>query len=264
MKVAAGQLAPTTDPSVNRRTIETLVEEASAEGVELLVLPEEAMLLADGLEAPLGELARAEWPGFVEFVSGLARQHRMAIIAAGYEGTDTDRPYNTIVAIDEDGKEAARYRKLHLYDAFLYRESDYVTPGDANPVVVELAGTMVGLVNCYDLRFPELTRNLIDHGADLLSVSAAWVSGAMKEDHWRTLLRARAIESTAWLVAAGSASPECIGQSMIVDPFGIVRSQLGGETYGLAITTLSQRRTEEVRAVLPVLENRRLNTTIEL
>jgi deaminated glutathione amidase len=264
MKVAAGQLAPTTDLAANRRTIETLVEEAAADNVELLVLPEEAMLLADGVDVPLGELARAEWPGFVGFVSGLAKRHGMAIIAAGYEGTDGDRPYNTIVALDEHGVERARYRKLHLYDAFAYRESDYVTPGDANPVVVELAGVNVGLVNCYDLRFPELTRNLIDQGADLLSVSAAWVSGAMKEDHWRTLLRARAIESTTWLVAAGSASPDCIGMSMVVDPFGVVRSALGGETYGLAVTTMSQRRTDEVRAVLPVLENRRLNTSISL
>ncbi|UAJ80267.1 carbon-nitrogen hydrolase family protein [Leifsonia sp. ZF2019] len=264
MKVAAGQLAPTTDPAVNRRTIETLVEEAAAEGADLLVLPEEAMLLADGVDVPLGELARAEWPGFVEFVSGLARRHRLAVIAAGYEGTDSDRPYNTIVAVDESGRELARYRKLHLYDAFAYRESDYVTPGDDNPVVVEIAGALVGLVNCYDLRFPELTRNLIDHGADLLSVSAAWVSGPMKEDHWRTLLRARAIESTAWLVAAGSASPDCIGQSMVVDPFGVVRAALGGEPYGLAVATVSQRRTDEVRAVLPVLENRRLNTSISL
>lgn len=264
MKVAAGQLAPTTDLAANRRTIETLVEEAAADNVDLLVLPEEAMLLADGVDLPLGEIARAEWPGFVEFVAGLAKRNGMAIIAAGYEGTDGDRPFNTIVAIDERGIELARYRKLHLYDAFAYRESDYVTPGDANPVVVELAGASVGLVNCYDLRFPELTRNLIDQGADLISVSAAWVSGAMKEDHWRTLLRARAIESTTWLVAAGSASPDCIGQSMVVDPFGIVRSALGGETYGLAVSTVSQRRTDEVRAVLPVLENRRLNTSISL
>lgn len=264
MKVAAGQLAPTTDPAENRRTIRALAAEAAAEGVDLLVLPEESMLLADGDDLPLGELAREEWPGFVDFVCGLAREHGMAIIAAGYEGNDSERPYNTIVAIDASGRELARYRKLHLYDAFAYRESDYVTAGDANPVVVEIGGLLVGFVNCYDLRFPEFTRSLIDRGADLLSVSAAWMSGPMKEDHWRTLLRARAIESTAWLVAAGSASAECIGQSMVVDPFGVVRSALGGEPYGLAIATISQRRTEEVRAVLPVLENRRLNTSISL
>ncbi len=264
MKVAAGQLAPTTDPAVNRRTIAALAAKAQAEGVDLLVLPEEAMLLADGLDGDLGEIARAEWPGFVEFIGDLAREHGLAIIAAGYEGTDSHRPYNTIVVFDAHGVQRATYRKLHLYDAFAYRESDYVTPGDENPVVVEIGGYLIGLVNCYDLRFPELTRSLIDLGADLISVSAAWVSGAMKEDHWTTLLRARAIESTSWLIAAGSASPECVGHSMIVDPLGIVRSALGGEDFGLAISTISHARTDEVRAILPVLENRRLNTTISI
>ncbi|WP_223692670.1 carbon-nitrogen hydrolase family protein [Leifsonia poae] len=264
MKVAAGQLAPTTDPAANRATIAALAAEAASEGVDLLVLPEEAMLLADGVDEDLGDLARREWPVFVDFVAGLAREHRIAIIAAGYEGSDTERPFNTIVVFDASGAQLASYRKLHLYDAFAYRESDYVTPGDANPVVVELGGFLIGLVNCYDLRFPELTRSLIDLGADLISVSAAWVGGALKEDHWRTLLRARAIESTSWLVAAGSASPDCIGSSMIVDPLGVVRSALGDESYGLAIATISQARTDEARAILPVLENRRLNTTISL
>jgi predicted amidohydrolase len=188
----------------------------------------------------------------------------VAIIAGGYEPNGTERPNNTLVAVDSTGAPVAHYRKLHLYDAFSYQESAYVTPGPELPPVVELAGVRVGLVNCYDLRFPELTRHLMAQGADLISISAAWVAGRRKEDHWETLVRARAIENTVWVAAAGSISPSCIGASLVVDPLGVVRAALGDEREATVTVDISPSRTEAVRRVLPSLENRRIELAMSV
>ena len=155
MKISVAQFGPTTDAAANRSEIGALVAQSVAEGARLVVLPEEAMLLAEDLPAPLAEVVATEWALFEQFLIDLAVQHSVAIIAGGYEPNGTDRPFNTLIAIDTDGTVAARYHKLHLYDAFAYQESGYVTPGQELPPVVELAGIRVGLINCYDLRFPE-------------------------------------------------------------------------------------------------------------
>jgi len=262
VKIAVAQTAPTTDIEANRREITTVIEQAAASGARLVVLPEEAMLLAGDLPEPLSAIVEREWRRFEQLVAALASQHQIAVIAGGYEPSGSDRPYNTLLAVDVDGVIVARYHKLHLYDAFAYQESGYVTPGDELPPVVSLAGIRVGLINCYDIRFPEHARHLIDQGAELLTVSAAWVTGARKEDHWTTLVRARAIENTVWVAAASSLSADCVGLSMIVDPMGIERANLGDVTGAVAVVDLDNERTSAVRTALPALENRRLTLAV--
>nr|BFE81320.1 hypothetical protein GCM10020093_039210 [Planobispora longispora] len=172
------------------------------------------------------------------------------------------RVYNTAVALGPDGEVRAAYRKIHLFDSFGARESSLVVPGD-EPVVVELAGLRVGLVTCYDIRFPELTRALADRGADLFAVIAAWGSGPMKEEHWATLTRTRAIENTTWVAAVGQApNPEAadgfgIGRSMLIDPMGVVRADLG-PAPAVQTCVLDAQVTIVTRNALPCLEHRRL------
>lgn len=262
LPAAVAQLAPTVDAAANRETISALVAEAAASGARLVVFPEESMLLAGEVEGSLGEVVAAEWPVFLAQLSVLAVEHDLWIVAGGYEPTGSDRPYNTIVVVNPRGELVESYRKLHLYDAFSYRESDYVTGGDEVPPVVMIEGVAIGLVNCYDIRFPELSRDLVARGADVLSISAAWVAGARKEEHWETLVKARAIENTCWVLAASSTSPECIGNSMIVDPLGVERVGLGPVASGVAIVEISLDRTAEVRDILPSLANRRLVSTV--
>ena len=264
LAVAVAQLPPTNDPAENRASIDAAVREAAAGGARLIVLPEEALLLADGLGDDLAAAVEASWPAGLELVSDLARTLDVWVIVGGYEPHGADRPYNTLVMIDDRGVQRAAYRKLHLYDAFAYKESDYVVPGDALPPIVLVDGVAVGLLNCYDLRFPELARALVAQGADVLSVSAAWVAGARKEDHWTTLLRARAIESTCWVVASGSTSPDCIGESMIVDPLGVPVATLGPAKHGVAYATVRLDETARVREILPVLANRRLEIDVRV
>jgi predicted amidohydrolase len=172
--------------------------------------------------------------------------------------------YNAAVAFDERGELVAAYRKLHLFDAFGHRESDVVAPG-SGLVACTLAGVRVGLEICYDLRFGELSRALAVGGAVLLVVPAAWAAGPFKEEHWVTLVRARAIENTVWVVAVGQvpdpAEPPTraatgVGRSMLVDPLGVVRLDLG-PSAGVAVGSVDVGLVETVRAAVPSLANRR-------
>ncbi|MGW4031239.1 carbon-nitrogen hydrolase family protein [Streptomyces sp. NPDC004838] len=259
MKVAAVQFAPTADAAANLVVIEEMTRDAAAAGAELVIFPEESMVPSDSPSAlPLRELAEAHWPAFLEGVSRIAAAYNIAIIAPGYEDSGTALPYNTIAAVDAGGEVLGLYRKMHLYDAFNYKESQQVQRGDTGPVVVRIGDFNVGLVNCYDVRFPEFTRSLIEMGADLLSVSAAWVKGPLKEDHWTTLLRTRAIENTCWVVASSLTTADCIGMSMAVDPLGVVRSALGEEERAMLVVDADKDRIDEARTVLPVLRNRRI------
>lgn len=263
LDVAVAQMAPGVDAAANRAMVAQLVAEAASARARLVVLPEETMVTAGEItDEPVAEVVAREWPTFVTHLSDLARRHDLWIIAGGYEPSGQDRPYNTLVTVNPRGEVMALYRKVHLYDAFSYRESDYVVPGTRRPPVVMVEGVAIGLVNCYDLRFPELARDLVDRGADLLSLSAAWVAGAAKEDHWYTLLRARAIENTCWVVAAGSSSPDCVGLSTVVDPLGVVRAGLGAEHHGVAVVRVGLDRTAQVRHTLPALANRRLPMSV--
>ncbi|MBT0768036.1 carbon-nitrogen hydrolase family protein [Kineosporia sp. J2-2] len=265
LSAAVVQLAPTVDAAANRSLITGLVAEAAAAGARLAVLPEEAMLTAGEVkDEPVADVVSREWPLFVTLLSDLAIEHDIWLIAGGYEPSGQARPYNTLVVLNPRGEVVTTYRKVHLYDAFSYRESDYVVPGAELPPVVMVEGVAIGLINCYDIRFPELARDLVDRGADVLSVSAAWVSGPAKEDHWTTLVRARAIENTCWVLASGTSSADCIGHSLAVDPLGTVRAGLGPVKTGVGLVQISLDRTAEVRESLPSLANRRLSVTVEI
>lgn len=256
--VAVGQFPGGTDKSANLDTIAGLARGAAGQGARLLVLPEYSMhfdpdpaaALVPASEPPDGDFARA--------VQSLAKEHAIAIVAGMSERiADADRISNTLLAYGPDGAHLGRYRKLHLYDAFGFSESAHIRPGEhAEPLLFELGGLRFGAMTCYDLRFPEAARALLDAGAQVLLVPAAWIAGPAKEDHWRTLLRARAIENTAYVVAAGLTGPTCSGQSLIADPMGVIIA-CAGEAPGLASAPLSAERLAAVRQKLPSLQHRR-------
>ena len=265
LAIAVGQFAPTTDAAQNLVEIAALARDAAKAGARLLVLPEEAMLVAGDVPEPSrAEVVAESWPAFLTHLSRLAVDRDLWLIAGGYEFSGSARPYNTLVVVNPQGELVDQYRKLHLYDAFAYCESDYVTAGTELPPLVMIEGVAVGLINCYDLRFPELARDLVDRGADVISVSAAWVAGERKPEHWVTLLAARAIENTCWVVASGSSSPDCIGTSMVIDPLGIEQVRLPASGSASAVFPISLDRTAEVREVLPALSNRRLVAHLSL
>jgi predicted amidohydrolase len=180
------------------------------------------------------------------------------VVAGLVESTGEPKRFsNTLVAVDPLGDVVATYRKQHLYDAFGAQESDWVLPGALDePKIFSVDGIAVGLQTCYDLRFPEVTRRLADAGAELVAVPAEWVRGPLKEQHWRTLITARAIENTLYVAAADHAPPIGVGCSMIVDPMGVAVAGMG-ETAGIALADVSAERVRAIREVNPALALRR-------
>jgi predicted amidohydrolase len=256
------QFAPGEDKSANLSTIRRLVSEAVAQGSELVVFPEYSMFTVPVMdERFVASAERLDGP-FVTELTKLAAQHGIAIVCGLNEATDDeDRIHNTLLAIDATGAVVATYRKLHLYDAFGYTESAVVRPGDIEPPQTFTVGDLrFGMQTCYDLRFPEVTRRLIDAEADVVLVPAEWVPGPLKEDHWTTLLRARAIENTVYLAAADQCGKAGAGNSMIVDPMGVVLASVG-EEEGLGTATLDPERIARVRAKNPAISLRRFTVT---
>ncbi|MEW2386336.1 carbon-nitrogen hydrolase family protein [Micromonospora sp. NPDC047707] len=265
MRVAVCQLNARDDRKANLAAAESLLECAAAGGADLAVLPEYVDYLGPAAGLPDPEPVDGE---VGQFFAAVARRLGMWVIAGSVHerGPDLQRTYNTSLVFDRSGTLAATYRKIHLYDVEIpgrvsYLESATVAPG-VRPVVVDVEGLRVGLSICYDLRFPELYRWLVtDGGAHLLVVPAAFMLHTGR-DHWEVLLRARAIENQCFVAAAGQTGDHepartCFGRSMVVDPWGLVLTQVP-DGQGVAIADLDLDRLRTVRAELPSLANRRL------
>lgn len=259
--LAAAQFAPGDDPGANLANIRRLARAAVARGARLVAFPEYSSWFRFELGPWYREHAEPLDGPFVAGLAVVARETGAWLVAGTVEapvpGSADDRVSNTLVALDPAGELVATYRKAHLYDAFGARESEWIRPGDlAAPATFDVDGLTVGLQTCYDLRFPEVTRRLVDAGAEVVVVPAEWVRGPLKEGHWELLVRARAVENTVYVVAADQTPPVGVGASAVVDPMGVVLAA-AGEQEGLALAEADRARLEAVRAVNPCLELRR-------
>ena len=255
LRVALVQVASDRDPVRNRERLEGLVPG----GADLVVLPEAFARDFGPVDDDLGPAGEDQGGPFDTELSRVAAARGTTVVAGSFErGDDPARPFNTLLV--RGGAEAA-YRKIHLYDSFGYRESDRLTAGPTTPVTVEVGGLTVGLMTCYDLRFPEHARALVDAGAELLVVPAAWVAGERKVDHWRTLVRARAIENTVFVAACAQPAPRYTGHSMVIDPLGDVLAEAGpgsADEVEVVRAEVDRERLLEARRTNPSLANRRL------
>jgi deaminated glutathione amidase len=262
MRAAAIQLNSTADKARNLERAGALVSRASRAGAELAVLPEKWNLLG-GPDQIVAGAEPIDGPS-LSAAAGWARDLGVALVAGSIaELVDgEDRPFNTSCLFDRHGDLVATYRKIHMFDVDVggvsYRESEAEQPG--NEIVTgDIGGVGIGLTVCYDLRFPELYRILAVRGAGVLTVPSAFTRETGR-DHWEVLVRARAIENQAFVIAAnqhGDAPPHYVsyGRSMIADPWGVVLAQApDGEGY--AIADLDFARLERIRSELPSLANR--------
>lgn len=256
--VAVAQFAPGDDRAHNREVVAGLIAVAAERGARLVVLPEYSSYFTDPLGPSFARNAEPLDGEFVAAIAAAARDHAVHVVAGLVERTDERHRFaNTLVAVSPDGDVVAVYRKQHLYDAFGARESEWVVPGEIGEAAVfDVEGLLVGLQTCYDLRFPEVTRLLADAGAELVAIPAEWVRGPLKEQHWSTLLQARAIENTLYVAAADHTPPVGVGASAVVDPMGVTIAALG-ETAGIAVGEVSRERVAQVRQVNPALALRR-------
>lgn len=257
MRVAVVQLASSIDSDANRRLVDDRLS-AIGSDVDLVVLPEATMHDFGSADHDLAAVAEPLDGPFVQLLARHAQRLGATVVAGMFEERDGALPFNTLVALGPQGTLVGTYRKIHLYDSFGYKESERLAAGDPASLVLDVAGTAVGLMTCYDLRFPEMARLLVDDGAEVVVVPAAWVAGDLKLHHWRTLLAARAIEDLVHVVAAAQGGDRYTGHSLVLDPQGQVLAEAGpGETDDLTVV-LDPADVEAARRTNPSLANRRL------
>ena len=254
------QISSGHDVARNLAGITTAARRAAADGAELVVFPEAAMY---GFGAPLAAAAEPLDGPFATSVRLLARELGVTLVVGMFTPAPDGRVFNTLLAAGPDA--VARYDKIHLFDAFGVRESDTVAPGGPRRTI-RVAGTTVGLATCYDVRFPALFVENAAAGALVSVVCASWAAGPGKVEQWELLARARAADSTTYVLACDQAPPQGasapvsaptgVGHSMVVDPFGHVVARLG-EEEDLLLVDLDLTLVEQAREALPVLRNRK-------
>ena len=254
--MALGQVTASPDPEANIAKAELFARRATQAGADWLVLPEMFMALPTPERPPAAIVANDEGR-FLAKMQVLAKAFRIHLTFGAWEASRVSaKAYNTAHTLSPQGEILAAYRKLHLFDALKVRESDTLVPGSARPPLLAIHGVNVGFAICYDLRFPELFRDLARRGAEMVVIPSAWYEGPMKAIHWQTLLRARAIENTCFVAGCNLVQGAFCGQSAMFDPFGVVVAA-AGEAETLIIGRFEADRVCNVRAKLPSLAHRR-------
>lgn len=259
IRVSSTQLKSETCKDDNIRKIEIYTKKASELQSDLIVYPESFMFYSPVEETADIRAVKAEniEGGFVTRIRELSRDYGISQIVGIHESIPGDkRVYNTVVVVDKKGEIATVYRKTHLYDAFNFRESlIYKASGNAFQIF-ELNGMKIGMMVCYEIRFPEIARYLTVQGADLIVVPSAWVRGFGKEEQWLTLIKARALENTVYMVTSNQIGNVYAGITSVVDPMGVIISRTS-EDEGMVTVDISKERVEGVRRNLPSLSQRR-------
>ncbi len=269
-RVAAVQMNSGADVAANLRTVERLLTHAVNSGVQLVVLPENFSLMPrrDG-----DRVTAAEQPGngpVQTFVAAQAARHNLWIVAGTLPLATGDgrRVRAACLVYDNHGRQVARYDKMHLFDVVVgdeesYRESDYIEPGPVpgNRISVDTPAGRLGLTVCYDVRFPELFRALSGDGAALFAVPSAFTATTGKA-HWEVLLRARAVENLAYVVAAAQCGTHANGRrthghTLVVGPWGDVIDEVQRQE-GLAVADVDMQYLQRLRDGFPSLSHRRL------
>ena len=261
MRIALAQILSGTDPAANLRLVQEYSGRAAEAGAQLVVFPEATMCRFGVPLAPIAEPVTGPW---ADGVRQIATDTEITVVAGMFTPADAARVTNTLIAVGPGAPNQpdVHYDKIHLYDAFGFAESRTVAPG-REPVVITVDGVGVGLSTCYDIRFPELYTELARRGAQLITVSASWGSGPGKLEQWTLLARARALDSTSYVAAAGQAdpggavssgAPTGVGGSLVASPFGEVVTAAGAEP-ALLVADIDLEQVAVAREKIAVLRN---------
>jgi len=186
-----------------------------------------------------------------------AKQNSIIVVGTMYEkSSKKNRVYDTSFVVSKTGKIIGKYRKIHLYDALGFKESDKMVAGKTIPRPTKTSLGKLGMMICYDLRFPELSRTLASAGTEILLAPSAWVNGPMKEEHWVTLNKSRAIENGCYVIAPDHLGHVYSGRSLVIDPYGKILLDMKKRT-GIGYVNIALSLVKEIRKKLPLLKNRR-------
>lgn len=260
LSIALGQLAVADTWQANATQCLQHIQRATQQGADLLIMPEAILAPDIGDPECVKRSAQTLDGPFMQQMLAATAPIPLTVVFTLYVPAEGQRVANVQVALRQ-GKIVATYHKLHLYDAFTMQESHSVEPGNALPPIFDVAGMKVGMMTCYDLRFPEEAKSLALRGAELIVLPAAWVRGPNKERHWETLIAARALDTTCFVAAVSECGPHTIGCSMVADPMGLVVAR-AGETPTFVMAQIERQRVTQARKALPVLTNGRFKPPV--
>ena len=266
MKIAVIQFVPNISKDTTLKKILNYISEAAQNKAELIAFPEEMMFTTTSSQTPkqLASLAETINGNFVIAIAKVAKKHCIQVVGTMYEkSTKKDRVYDTSFVMNKKGKIVSVYRKIHLYDALGFRESDKFVSGSKIAKPVKTSIGKVGMMICYDLRFPELSRSLASAGSEVLVAPSAWFKGDMKEEHWLTLNKTRAIENGCYVVAPDQTGKIYCGRSVVVDPYGKILLDMK-KKQGIGYANIELKKIRQIRKILPLLKNRRTDVYANL
>ncbi|RCL01781.1 MAG: putative amidohydrolase [Candidatus Tokpelaia sp. JSC085] len=258
MKIAAVQMIVSHDKQRNLEKILSYITKAKSENADLVVFPEASMaVITQDSIMRYADIAESIDGHFIKTLATAARQYSIYVICSMYESkaSEKKRAYNTTVFLDDQGTLIHKYRKVHLYDAFSYSESENIIADHNNFIPVRTRLGTIAILVCYELRFPEISRTLTLQGANILIIPTAWTRGIMKEEHLLTLSKARAIENTVFVCVANQVGGVYTGHSTIYNPMGVVIANKG-EGEGLLLADINHDQVLTTREKLPVLKQR--------
>jgi predicted amidohydrolase len=259
MKVAVVQFKASTNKKVNLKKIISYISKATSKNATLCAFPEFMMFYTSSSQTPkqLVNLAETINGNFVTTIAKAAKENQIQVVGSFYEKSrKKDRVYDTCFIIGKSGKVISTYRKIHLYDALGFKESDKIVSGSKITKPVNTSLGKMGMMICYDLRFPEMARSLATAGAEVLVAPSAWVKGNMKEEHWITINKTRAIENGCYVIAPDQVGNIYCGRSLVVDPYGKILLDMK-KKQGIDFVNINLNKVKQTRKILPLLKNRR-------
>ena len=262
MKVALVQFKASVNKEENLKKIISYISKASSKKALLCAFPEFMMFYTKSSQTSkeLASLSETINGNFISSISKAAKENRIQVVGSFYEKSKkNNRVYDTSFVINNSGKVISTYRKIHLYDALGFKESDKMIPGSKITKPIGTSIGKIGMMICYDLRFPEMSRALALAGSEVLIVPSAWVKGPMKEEHWITINKTRAIENGCYVIAPDQVGNIYCGRSLVVDPYGKVLVDMK-KKQGISFVDIDLKKVKETRKVLPLLKNRRVDT----
>ncbi|PMP92665.1 MAG: hypothetical protein C0171_00215 [Caldisphaera sp.] len=259
LKIGLTQLVSSKNKEENILKIEKFSKKAKNKGADMVVFPEVFMIYfssEDSLEKRSKEAESLDG-NFVKSILKISKEYNLSITVGMYESIENSlKTYNTIITTDDNGNIINIYRKTHLYDAFNFKESDFFKESKNPYRVFDFNGFKIGVMVCYEIRFPEIARILALNGADVILVPSAWFKGYNKEEHWLTMIKARALENTVYIATLNQIGNVFTGITSFVDPLGIIMHRMN-EEEGIIFGEVDKERINEARKILPLLTQRK-------